>query len=339
MDILTKQWYNTLVSELGLNPKNFQLYQGSTPLGQDSPWLWNILDSIPPESIDQFYDPVQRNNFSQNYQSVISQLYPMPISGNQVDIEDVLTQANIMLARVEKTKIGYAYSLTINKILDALESASCKSFQFDSETASSDINKTWAKKTQGNTPGFFNKSKQKNSKLSKFESGIINSRIRIKCCFDKVVCLEGHPLQKPSDQADLENYLPWYHKEALTRAYRDKTNSVWKPGMPSWESTFGEHGNMQRDTYGVVIVDGIKLKMSSDVVLDRTSKKGFSSLDLNNVPIWPFYLNVNNKSIQNKTKSKSGRSIHIEVLSPPKKPQLIGVLVSKIANEFNQKIN
>ncbi len=76
MQTLTQQWYNAVVTGLSLDPKNFQLYQGTATTGSTSEWIWNILDAIPPASINNFYNPNQSNNFSQDYQAVIAHLKP-----------------------------------------------------------------------------------------------------------------------------------------------------------------------------------------------------------------------------------------------------------------------
>jgi hypothetical protein len=74
MNILTKQWYNTLVKKLALDIKKFQLFQGSNMLGDDSTWLWNLYDAIPPETINHYYVPGSINSLSQDYGGIISQL-------------------------------------------------------------------------------------------------------------------------------------------------------------------------------------------------------------------------------------------------------------------------
>ncbi|MFT5751735.1 MAG: hypothetical protein ACI86L_001239, partial [Dokdonia sp.] len=80
MNELTLQWYHSLIAGLSLDAQTFQLYQGSASLGSQSEWLWNVLDAIPPESINNYYNPIQANLFSQNYAAVIGQL--LPISTN-----------------------------------------------------------------------------------------------------------------------------------------------------------------------------------------------------------------------------------------------------------------
>ena len=52
MQTLTQQQYNAVVTGLSLSPDNFQLYQGTATTGATSEWIWNILDAIPPKSIN-----------------------------------------------------------------------------------------------------------------------------------------------------------------------------------------------------------------------------------------------------------------------------------------------
>jgi hypothetical protein len=74
METLTKQWYNAITSGFALDPQSFQLYQGNLSLGTTSDWLWNIFDTVPPESINNVFDPAQENSFAKDYGGVISNL-------------------------------------------------------------------------------------------------------------------------------------------------------------------------------------------------------------------------------------------------------------------------
>lgn len=80
MQTLTQQWYNALVAGLQLSPENFQLYQGTTTTGPTSEWIWNILDEIPPKSVNNYFNPDTHANFSQDYAAVIGRL---KLSGSQ----------------------------------------------------------------------------------------------------------------------------------------------------------------------------------------------------------------------------------------------------------------
>lgn len=76
MDILTAQWYNATVTGLGLSPDQFQLYQGTESVMSTSPEMWAIFNAIPPKSINNYYNPSQNNQFTGNYDAILSSLKP-----------------------------------------------------------------------------------------------------------------------------------------------------------------------------------------------------------------------------------------------------------------------
>lgn len=80
METFTAQWYNTLTTQLGLDPTTFQLMQTSSPLGTTSQSLWNFFDAVPPFSLTNYLDPSQFNSFSQDYGAVLMNLKPQDAS-------------------------------------------------------------------------------------------------------------------------------------------------------------------------------------------------------------------------------------------------------------------
>jgi hypothetical protein len=74
MQTLTNQWYNAVVTGLGLDPTTFQLIQTSEPLGTTSQSLWQFFDSLPPATATQYFNPTQFSSFSQNYGAVVNSL-------------------------------------------------------------------------------------------------------------------------------------------------------------------------------------------------------------------------------------------------------------------------
>jgi hypothetical protein len=76
MDTLTAQWYNAMTTGLGLSPDQFQLYQGPNSLMSTSQVMWNMFNAVPPLSINSYYNPSQINNFSSDYNLILSALIP-----------------------------------------------------------------------------------------------------------------------------------------------------------------------------------------------------------------------------------------------------------------------
>lgn len=74
METLTAQWYNSLVTGLGLDPQQFQLYQGTNSMASNSQTMWNIFNAVPPTSINNYYDPAQLNQMSSDYNLILEAL-------------------------------------------------------------------------------------------------------------------------------------------------------------------------------------------------------------------------------------------------------------------------
>lgn len=94
MNTLSAQWYNAVTAGCGLSKDEFQLVQGSVPVGTTSENLWAIFDSVPPLTASTFYNPAQINKFSQDYAGVISALIPQGSLQFQKDMGDYYTQWN-----------------------------------------------------------------------------------------------------------------------------------------------------------------------------------------------------------------------------------------------------
>ena len=93
MKKLNAQWYNCLTSQLGFAGNTFQLVQGYSPVGTNMEWLWNILDAVPPLSVDSYYNPSQLSRFSQNYAGMLSALMPATNYKLQKDLGDTYYNA------------------------------------------------------------------------------------------------------------------------------------------------------------------------------------------------------------------------------------------------------
>lgn len=377
MQTLTEQWYNAVVTGLSLNPNNFQLFQGSTTTGSTSEWIWNILDAIPPKSVNHFYDPAQINNFSQDYQSVIAALKPATDNSFQTCMgdyyndwltflktapattfesatamsatfkqwaivnapsqmncsssliasffNDVVTIANTMFANAQQAGKGYAYNVTIAQLQNALTTAPAKSFTMDSKTASTNISHTWA---NASASGFFDIfSLGGSTNYDKLTQEATSAGLSISASFAHVTTVPGGPLAKVSSDPILSQYIPWYNSAAFSRAYGTKDNTVWNNGSPSWDTTFGPSGNMQRAATGVVVVDGINITITSNTSYsssDQTTIKAAASGGF-----WPFFsASGSGGSSTTVTFSDSG-AMTVNIKNPAGNPQLLGVLVTE----------
>jgi len=77
MNTLTAQWYNAMVTGLGLDSNSFQLYQGPNSMMNTSQVMWNMLNAVPPKSINNYNNPTQINNFSSDYVLILEALHVM----------------------------------------------------------------------------------------------------------------------------------------------------------------------------------------------------------------------------------------------------------------------
>jgi hypothetical protein len=71
MQNFTASWYNYLVKTLTLSDQSFQLVQGSMPLGATSAPLFQMADSVPPNTVNYLFESSQWNRFSSDYQELL----------------------------------------------------------------------------------------------------------------------------------------------------------------------------------------------------------------------------------------------------------------------------
>lgn len=74
MQTLTAQWYNALVTGIGVDPEQFQLYQGPNSLMNTSQAMWDMFDTVPPTTANNYYNPGGANNFSSDYNLILTAL-------------------------------------------------------------------------------------------------------------------------------------------------------------------------------------------------------------------------------------------------------------------------
>ncbi len=91
MQTLTDQWYNAMVTGLGLSNQQFQLYQGPNSMVTTSQQMWNMFNAVPPTSVNNYYDPNQSNNFSMDYGLILSALKANPDTDFQSCMGDYYT--------------------------------------------------------------------------------------------------------------------------------------------------------------------------------------------------------------------------------------------------------
>lgn len=388
MDDITWQWYHTLIETLGLDRNRFQLYQGSLSLGNDSEWLWNILDTIPPKSINHYYDPSQRNLFSQNYGAILNQLKPIKTNAFQICMGDYYMLWNNYLKNAkiptdfftnpattktffknwtlasapsktccEATYLASIYGDFISKAIIRYNNANTldTNLAYNIEMQSVRTNLALSKSVQFDTKNiskrkrsdelidpvnllnvFSENAKRKLPQLHSIHQKINKSIITITGTFKHTLVVEGHPLEQKNIHSTLGKRLPWFSPLAFRRAYDTKNNNVWKNGTPNWESVFGESGSLQRDTNGLILVDGIDITINSTESFTEVERRLIHTNKAKGV--WPFYGDESSSRIKNKVvfKGKTGGT-QIHTSSESGNPIVIGVYVDDLDSSMKSK--
>jgi hypothetical protein len=111
---LTTQWYNAVVQGLNLDSSTFQLVQGTMPLSTTSEQLWQLFDSVPPNTANTHYNPSGIVSFSQTYGDVISSLNPPATTTFQSAMGDYLNTWQTYLEKNPPTPPATVLSVLTN---------------------------------------------------------------------------------------------------------------------------------------------------------------------------------------------------------------------------------
>jgi len=262
-----------------------------------------------------------------NHPSQAAQWYGLYLS---VSLSPVM-QAQQALYDVSQdpNKNIFAYNKTIANLKSQL-AANQPSAEatIDSSSSSSDITDTWAGGGGSFFYGMF--SIDGNGSYSSTASKMVESKMTVKASFEKVVTFQGGPLAEPSKDQTLKNYTPWFNSSALNIAYQTKDNTVWKYGQPSWETTFGPNGNMQRMASALIVVDGVTISV--------TSEASFSTADQTKIQqqvsggFFPFFQASESSTYTNSVSFDSSGKATMTSKSMLGNPVIIGVLVDPIAS-------
>jgi hypothetical protein len=365
MQNLQDQWYNALTAGLGLDASRFQLAQPSTPLGDTSDVLWAYFNNIPPLSLTSQFAASGGNRFYDDYRGVVSQLQsqgdgafrrdlgdsyglwmtyvsalnPLPTieelptkfrqwamihnpdiaqkGANDLAaaLNDPIYRAQIAAGNTSGFVNGVpVFSRTIADLRGAIPQGEARSVDFDSTSASSDVSHTWAKAEVSGLYDFFSGSAGGGyDQLSQKATG---SELTVQASFHNVISFSADP-------------GPWYVSAALSAAYNTTDNTLWRHGTPSWQSTFGPTGNMQRFATGLVVVDGIDAVITSSASYSDSEQQEITASA--SVGIWPFFSFGGEGGHTTATSFDSSGSMTVTVSNPPGNPMVLGVNVEPVA--------
>lgn len=248
---------------------------------------------------------------------------PIAVAANQL--------LNVQFAPATMHPGAYAYTTTIEQLQLALNNARPATVQLNSSTQSSDVSHTWA---QSEASGIFDIfGLGGDSSYDELTTKVTTAGVNIQAKFAKLVTLPAGPLKQPSDDNLLSQFVPWFNSAALGEAHAKQDNTVWKAGDAiTWESTFGPDGNLQRFAAAMVIVDGISLTMTSKAGLSTQDQASFKAAAAGGV--FPFFEAEASGGWSHDVSFDDQGSVTVTSSCPAGNPQVLGVLVSPIADLF-----
>lgn len=358
---LQAKWYNTLSAGLGADPEHFQLLQPSVPLGNTSDKLWEYFNNLPPDSLSFNFQASGGNRFYDDYEAVVAQLVSQgydtlkrDLGDDYDDWMDYLKNLNpmpdtkeipekfrswAMIYAPEKASVGYNdyqsilldpialakdavmnttgfkngvpnFSQTMDDLRSLLTQAAAYTIDFDSSTASSDTSNTWAK---GSLGGFFDIfSGSASGSYSKLTQKVAESSIKITAEFKHVTTCVASPGS-------------WYNSSAIGTAYSNDDNTVWAHGSPSWNSTFGDNGNMRFFAASLIVADGIDITISSDASYGSDEQQDISAKA--KAGIWPFFSISADGGSSTDVSFKENGAMSVSISSPAGNPVILGANV------------
>ncbi len=383
MQTLTQQWYNAVTTGLNLRGQ-FQMVQGNIAVGATSQALWTLMDTVPPDSLTQFWTPGSYNSFASNYGSVLSRIHSNASGSFQTAMGDYYNtwmtylksnppappiastlpplfqswayanmspeQAQSCYTALQATLIDpigaaqqmwitaggqggvKAYGTTIETLDSQIAMAPSGNASLNSQTSSSDVSHTWA---NGSVDGFFDIFFGKaGASYDATTSVVTNAGVDITVQFQHVATIPVTPLETGSVTAGPTTYPSWYVPAALQTGYNNNNYQIWQPGSPDWNSFFGATGSMQRGTSGLVVVDGIKITVTSlSSIAEADRQQVQASFEAG---FFPFFGVSGSGGWSNAFSFNDSGEFVASSSCPIGNPQVLGILVTPIANLIAQ---
>lgn len=222
---------------------------------------------------------------------------------------------------------GFAYNGTYSQVQIALPSAPASTVTLDTSTASSDVSHAWASDTDDGIFSFFSGG---DSSYDQVTVQLASAGLTMKVAFQHVMTFSAGPLNQPSSDPILSGYTPWYNSAALQLAYGTQDNTVWNNTPPTWNTTFGPNGSLQRLTTGLVIVDGITVSITSDASFSSSDQQQFRQASSGG--FWPFYDSSEQSGWTSNVNFADNGTLQATVSSPAGNPQILGAIVTPIGH-------
>lgn len=365
MQNLQNGWYNSLVSGLGLSGNTFQLMTPSQPVGLTSDSIWQIFNTIPPQSLTQQASAGGNiNRFFDDYSAIVNTVNP-PVnqklaqilgdsyqswltywrndtsSDTQEQAFDKWSSKNVDPSQQAAAKTAFLqaqnnvisvavkavndpsaknangtpiFTKDISALNQGIVSSASASVNFDSHTADSNVQNTWAKGSVGFVYDFF--SLGGGGSYSSLSAKAASSRVTVSATFDHVMTFTAGPGN-------------WFNSAALNYAYKDSSYTVWPAGTnPTWASTFGPNGNMQRFCTSLVVADGINMTMTSSATYSSTDQQTIIAEAKGG--FWPFFSASAQGGHSSKVTFNSDGEMTVTFQNPKGAPFVLGLNVQQI---------
>jgi hypothetical protein len=297
------QWYNAVVRQLSLSSKTFMLQQPCLPLPMTTPGIWSLFNVVPPRSLVYDMATSSADQFYAGYRDIVNQLVPgAPTDMRQVLGEDfaawhayakgltplpatsdlgevffnwaiihcpekaaagraafnAMVNDPVNIATTEVAHAGFVngvppFSATIGDVRSVLRNSPGASISFDSAKESSDVSTTWAQGAMSGLPrpSEFLMGIEGDAGWRRINEKASHSQLIIEVVFEAMGVVSAGP-------------EGWYNPALLARAFHDQgAGGVWRRGRADWERAFGERGRLRHIVRSLVLVDGIKVKVTS----------------------------------------------------------------------------
>ncbi len=233
-------------------------------------------------------------------QTVLTSLYIDPVTGT-------LKQPN--------WDVGY------DSLIELLRNAPSRTFNFSSSTMNSDVSNSWTKGSNSGFFGLWGSSSYTSSISQKFAS----SGVTVSASFAHVLPFSATPGQ-------------WYSSSAMALAFNNKTGNLWDPNSATnWEKTFGSKGNLLRFAVQLIVVDTMKIEVTSQASFGTDEQSAISQNS--SAGLWPFYANNSSSGSSTIAKFDNNGKMTVHINSNPGVPIVIGVNVLPIGEFVGHSVN
>ena len=150
----------------------------------------------------------------------------------------------------------YAYSTSIEDAVYMADHGACLSFSFESAPPASPSPPSGPESFLAKLATARVSDQDRDHAASAF-SKLSAGSIDWKASFNHQASVMAGPLQS-KERVGAKVYPPWFSTSALNLAFKTPGPSVWPAGLsPTWETTFGDNGNLRRLVTSVLPVEGV----------------------------------------------------------------------------------